>query len=246
METQIYAHARVLDLAAISNSILDWFYMQNSYNDSFLEECMNALKQENEILLDAMGGVRKGRFTDEMQRVDQKIMQYFVALKFFVKGNMHLADKQIVASANIVWETISAIGRNAHRKGHIRKIHDLLLIVDRLLEAKMLPVVKTLKGVEESAIILKAACNQLNDLFRQSIREKVSRKDRVQPTAQAKKLQARLNNDLLPYLGIMAKVDPGKYSKFSHFVDCEVKEINTKIKARRTRWANKAKKNEAE
>ena len=243
MRKQIHAHAKVLEIGSMLSTILSIYNKDKPNVDSILKECLDKLQKEHAILQSAVGVRRKGSFTKEMKEVDKEIAKYFVGLKLMVKGYMHHPDKEIANNASIVWYVISRAGRNIHKRGYLIKINELEHLADRLMGEEISDIRRDLLGIEEYLLAIVKFCEKLRDLVRNSTIESIEREKRIQPTAQAKKIHKIMNNEFLPYLYTMRMVDPKNHNKLAKLVDVEVKEINTKIRARRTRWVNRAKDN---
>jgi len=241
MNRQLLAHARAIEVGAVTMTIVDFWKMKKFDLNHRLQRNFEELDVQNRILQESYGTVRSGSYTADMKKLNDQISRFFIGLKYLVKAYLHHPDEEIVAGAGRVWNQLVAIGVDAHKKNLEKKISGLQIVTDRLLSGKLKADADKLKGIEKYLNALQATLNQLAELYRLTNNEKVKRKQRVQTTAQAGKVHRILNNDIFPFLFTFQQVDPDHYDSLAQFVEFELKNANAVIRARRTRWANKKK-----
>lgn len=244
MNKQLLAHARAIEVGAITMTIVAFWKMEKFDLNHRLQQNFEELDVQNRILQDSYGIVRSGSFTADMKKLNEQITRFFIGLKYLVKAYLHHPDEEIEESAGRVWNQLVAIGVDTHKKNLEKKISGLQILIDRLLSGKLKPDAGKLKGIEKYLNVLHVSLDQLVELYRLTNDEKVKRKQRVQTTAQAHKVHRILNNDIFPFLFTFQQVDPDHYDSLAQFVEFELKNANAVIRARRTRWANKKEEDE--
>lgn len=236
---QLLAHAKATEVREIARTIVDfWKGEKIDVEEQFLSR-LEELDEQSIILRDSFGKSRKGTFTGDIRELNKQIASLFVGLKYLVKSHLHHPDELKRKDAKKVWKQIVAIGVNSHKMSLEEKVWGLQKLMEVTLVGELKTEVENLDGLKVFLLGLRDLLNQLMTTRSLSVNEKVKRKARVQTTAQAQKVHRFLNEEILPFLFTLRKLDPDNYGKLARIAENDLKEINRKIRARRNMWAKR-------
>ncbi|BAX80738.1 DUF6261 family protein [Labilibaculum antarcticum] len=241
MESQMLYHATAKDVFTFA-TIFTGFYRANcKYDSSLLKNNVLELEQENELLQKVVYKIRKREYTSNLKQADERVNQGIIALKMFVKANMHFPNKEDSRKAAIVWRLIEKHGSDLNRKGYLTKNVVVNSLLMNLEEEKFKTIIEPLLGVRKCMSELRAACNELKEIQVKSIYERVKRKQDVEATSHAKTMMKTINSMIIPMLNILHQMEPDKYRSLFKFTQKELLLVNASVRRRRGKWGQKGK-----
>lgn len=236
---QLLAHAKATEVREVARTIVDFWKGEKIDVDKQFLNRLEELDEQSIILRDSFGKSRKGTFTGNMRELNKQIASLFVGVKYLVKSYLHHPDEDKRRDGKKIWKQIVVLGVNSHKLSLEEKVPSLQKLIEVTLLGDLKPELENLDGLKVFIVGLRDLINQLQTAHRLSIEEKVKRKQRVQTTAQAHKVHRLLNEEILPFLFTLRKLDPDNYGKLARIAELELKEINMKIRARRSMWAKR-------
>jgi hypothetical protein len=235
MTTRIQSRCDAKEVNSISSNILFNLKKKDWSTNNFLTGIITRVESKDSYLNNSIGEVKSNRNTAILAEADRIFDQDIVCLKSFIEANKYLRDETLVKHAEDIWEMIAAHDANLHRLGYEKQIvlADSLLIDFDKVDVKS--VIATLTGVPEAIVNVKLSLANLKALYRESKEYDAAKADVLAPSIQKNEICDIINQELIPYLDVMSKVEPDVY-KESYMVILEyIESINTKVKARISR-----------
>lgn len=235
---QLLAHATALEVGVVANTIVMFWKRNISDFNQTLQKNLEELEVQNKTLQLSFGNMRKGAYTGNKIKTNKEIADLFVGLKYLVKAYLHHPSAKIKTSAQKVWNQIVAVGVDRHKQSLEKKISGMGVLLDHM-SGKLKKETEDLPSADAYVVALKKAVGNLNNYYHLRNDELIVQKQKVQTTAQAHKVHRLLNEEIFPFLFVLCKLDSDNYSHLARIAELELKEINKKIRARRTMWAKR-------
>ncbi|TAJ13235.1 hypothetical protein DMA11_09315 [Marinilabiliaceae bacterium JC017] len=240
MPSLILSYCDANEISSISANTLFELQKKEWTADVLIPGIINILVKENAALSNAIGDIRSNKYTAQLMELDNQFNKSFICLKHFVSANTWVPDEGIVQSAEHVWKIIEAHGVNLHRLGYEKQI----VLADSLLrdfeKEEIKSLLNPLVGVPACVTQLKVSVNELRNLYREAKENEASKEERIAPSTQKNVVKEIINNDLLPYLEVMSKVNPEEYRETTLVIKEYIDSINTKARMRKSRTNNHA------
>lgn len=235
MTTQILSRCDAQEVNSIASNILFNLKKKDWSSNSFLTGIITKVETKNISLSNAIGEVRSNKNTEILAEADRFFDKDMICLKSFVEANKYLRDENKVKNAENVWKIISAHDANLYRLGYEKQI----VLADSLLadfaEKDVRPVIETLTGVPEAVENVKLSLANLKALYHESKEYDASKADIIAPSIQKNGIRDIINQELIPYLDVMSKVEPDIYIESYKVILEYIESINTKVRARMSR-----------
>lgn len=241
MESQMLYHATAKDVFTFTSIFIEFYQVNCREDSSLLRKNVSKLEQENELLKKVVYKLRKREYTSQLKEADDRLNQGIIALKMFVKANMHFPNAEDSGKAAIVWKLIEKHGSDLNRKGYLTKNVVVNSLLMNLEGDNFRTIIEPLVGVRKCMNELKAACNELEVIQEKSIYEKVKRKEDVEATAHAKRMMKTINSMIIPLLNVLHQMEPDKYKSLFKFTQKELLLVNASVRRRRRKWGRKGK-----
>jgi hypothetical protein len=241
METQILYHATAKDIFTFTSIFIEVYHVNCKEDSSLLRKNILALEQENELLKKVVYKLRKREYTSQLKKADDRLNQGIIALKMFVKANMHFPNAEDSKNAAVVWKLIENHGSDLNRKGYMTKNSMVNSLLMNMESEKFRTYVEPLVGVRKTMNELRIACDELVAIQEKSVYEKVKREEDVEATAQAKKMMKTINSFIVPLLNVLHEMEPDKYKSLFKFTQKELLLVNASVRRRRGKWGRKGK-----
>ena len=235
MTTLIQSRCDAKEVNSIASNILFNLTKKDWSTNNFLTGIITRVESRNINLSGSIGEVKSNRNTEILADADRIFDQDMMCLKNFIVANKYLRDETKVKNAETIWKILDAHDANLYRLGYEKQI----VLADSLLidfdKEDVKPIIATLTGVPEAVGNVKFSLANLKALYRESKEYDASKADIVAPSIQKNGIRDIINQELIPYLDVMSKVEPDVY-KESYMVILEyIESINTKVKARISR-----------
>ena len=235
MTIQISSRCDAQEVNSISSNILFNLKKKDWSTNNFLTGIITRVETGDTSLSSAIGEVRSNRNTEILAEADRIFDKDMICLKNFVEANKYLRDEQRVKNAETIWEMIDAHDANLHRLGYEKQIvlaDSLLLDFDK---EEIKPIIASLTGVSEAVENIKLSLANLKALYRESKEYDAAKADVLAPSIQKNHISDIINQELIPYLDVMSKVEPDIYNESYKVILEYIESINTKVKARISR-----------
>jgi len=238
MTIQILSRCDAQEINSIASNILFNLKKKDWSTNNFLSGIITKVETENASLSNAIGEVRSNKNTEILAEADQVFDKDVICLKSFVEANKHLRDVQKNKDAEELWKLIDAHDLNLNRLGYEKQI----VLADSLLvdfdKEDIKPLIARLTGVPEAVENLRLSLANLKALYRQSKEYDASKVNLTAPSIQKNSIREIINQDLIPYLDVMSKVEPEVFNETYRVILEYIESINTKVRARNTRSSN--------
>ncbi|WP_282125775.1 DUF6261 family protein [Marinifilum flexuosum] len=209
----------------------------------YLTEVKSKLVAETKILSGALSVERKHEYTNELANLDLNFDNRVICLRKFIEANTYSSDETIAKNAEKALDKLESYDSTFYKLGYEKEIARAFSLVEEYEKPDMKPVVESLVGVTTPIMELKTVTNQLNTLYLKNQDIQALKEDTIPSTIQKKVVIDIFNNELLPYLMVMKRVQPDTfgetYTKITHYIET----INTKIRTRRNRPASEEEEN---
>lgn len=238
MAVQILTYCDTMEVNSITSNTLFELQKKDWSTDSFLSSIIGRLIPENQLLIESLDRVKGSSFTQKLMDADSVFDRDFICTKQFLYANRHSKDPKIAENAESTWKIFSAHNINLHKLSYEKQMSSTDALLSDLDAVKVKPIIDTLTGVPESILALRSSAENLKAIFRNRVEDKASQEDIIAPSIQKNLIRDILNTDLLPYLEMMAKVQPEIYGATSKVILEYVEAVNIKARTRRTRNSN--------
>lgn len=235
MTTLISSRCDAQEVNSISSNILFNLKKKDWSTNNFLTGIITRVETGDSSLSSAIGEVRSNRNTEILAEADRIFDQDMICLKNFVEANKYLRDDQKVKNTEQIWKIIDAHDANLYRLGYEKEI----VLADSLMtdfdKEDIKPLIASLTGVPEAVENVKLSLANLKALYRESKEYDAAKADVLAPSIQKNNISDIINQELIPYLDIMSKVEPDVYKETYMVILEYIESINTKVKARISR-----------
>jgi hypothetical protein len=235
MTTLISSRCDAQEVNSISSNILFNLKKKDWSTNNFLTGIITRVETGDSSLSSAIGEVRSNRNTEILAEADRIFDQDMMCLKNFIEANKYQRIETKAKNAETIWKIIDAHDPNLHRLGYEKQI----VLADSLLidfdKEDVKPVLATLTGVPEAVENVKLSLANLKALYRESKEYDAAKADVLAPSIQKNGIRDIINQELIPYLDIMSKVEPDVYKETYMVILEYIESINTKVKARISR-----------
>ena len=237
MEVKILSKCDADETKHLANSTLSVLEEIDLSTNTYLSDIKSELSTETNTLSRALSVERKHEFTKELTILDDKFDNRVVCVKKFIESNTYSSDETIAKNAEKALDKMASYDLAFYNLGYEKELARAFSLIEEYEKPEMKSIIESLVGVTAPLEELKTAATELNALYIKN-QDIQALKEKTIPSGIQKKIVINIFNDkLLPYLMVMARVQPDvfgeTYSKITHYIET----INTKIRARRSRTA---------
>ncbi len=234
MGEQIVIKCKAKEVQNIAQNILLEIKKRDLASDTFITILSQRIEEENELLTKTLGQIGSSDFTVEMAAKDAVFDRDFICLEQFVEANLYMRDKEIAANARKVWNVFAANDLKLYIQSYESQISSFNSLIKELDSDEIKPLLKSLVGVSDCLDLVKSSAKEVAETYSRMQRISDEQMELIAPLAQQKIIREIINNDLLPYLNVMANVNKEVYGDIKQVVDAYVGDLNQKINSRTT------------
>jgi len=234
MGEQIVIKCKAKEVQNIAQNILLEIKKRDLASDTFITILSQRIEEENELLTKTLGQIGSSDFTVEMAAKDAVFDRDFICLEQFVEANLYMRDKEIAANARKVWNVFAANDLKLYIQSYESQISSFNALIKELDSDEIKPLLKSLVGVSDCLDLVKLSAKEVAETYMRMHRISDEQMESIAPLAQQKIIREIINNDLLPYLNVMANVNKEVYGDIKQVVDAYVGDLNQKINSRTT------------
>jgi len=234
MGEQIVIKCKAKEVQNIAQNILLEIKKRDLASDTFITILSQRIEEENELLTKTLGQIGSSDFTVEMAAKDAVFDRDFICLEQFVEANLYMRDKEIAANARKVWNVFAANDLKLYIQSYESQISSFNSLIKELDSDEIKPLLKSLVGVSDCLDLVKLSAKEVAETYMRMHRISDEQMESIAPLAQQKIIREIINNDLLPYLNVMANVNKEVYGDIKQVVDAYVGDLNQKINSRTT------------
>lgn len=243
MEVKILSKCDADEAQHLGTNTLSVLNGMDLSTNPYLSDIKSKLSTETNTLSGALSIERKHEFTKELAELDNDFDSRVICVKKFIEANIYSSDETIAKNAEKALDKMASYDLLFYNLGYEKEIARAFSLVEEYEKPDMKPVVDSLVGVAAPLAELKTVATKLNTLYLKNQDIQALKEDTIPSSIQKKVVIDIFNNELLPYLMVMAKVQADEfgdvYAKITHYIET----INTKIRARRNRPASEEEEN---
>lgn len=232
MEGQIVIKCKAKEVQNIAQSILLEIKKRDWSSDSFITILSQRIEEENELLTKTLGQIGSSDFTEEMAAKDAIFDRDFICLEQFVEANLYMRDKAIAANARKVWNVFAAHDPKLYIQSYESQISSFNALSKQLDSDEIKPLLDSLVGVPDSLDLVRSSAKELAETYTRMQKISDEQMESIAPLAQQRVIREIINNDLLPYLNVMANVNKEVYGDIKQVVVAYIEDLNQKISSR--------------
>ncbi|GAB7087717.1 DUF6261 family protein [Marinifilum fragile] len=203
--------------------------------DVYFTEIIAKLRKDKEVLQNSLGLIRSGDYTEELSERDAIFDRDIICFKNFVESNKYMREESKAVAAKIVWKHIAANDLQMYRLGYEEQIASANSLFVELDKPENKALIDLLIGAKEALDLAKESNANLLETYRKSKEAKSDKEASIAASLQQKKVRETINEELVPYLSIMAKAKPDTYAGTYKIIATYIDDVNTKARARSTR-----------
>ncbi|MGZ2371476.1 hypothetical protein ACXR6G_16980 [Ancylomarina sp. YFZ004] len=234
MEEQIVIKCKAKEVQNIAQNILLEIKRKDWSSDTFITILSQRIEEENEVLIKITGQIGSSEFTEEMAGKDAIFDRDFICLEQFVEANLYMRDKNVAANARKVWNVFAANDPKLYIQSYESQISSFNSLIKELDSDEFKPLLGSLVGVLDCLDLVKLSANELAETYRKMKQISDEQMEFIAPKTQQKIIREIINNDLLPYLNVMANVNKEVYGDIKQVVVGHIADLNEKINSRAT------------
>jgi hypothetical protein len=235
MEVKILSKCDADETKHISISTLSVLNEIDLSTNTYLSDIKSKLVAETNTLSAALSVERKHEFTKELVVLDEKFDRRVICVKKFIESNTYSSNETIAKNAEKVLDKMASFDLAFYNLGYEKELARAFSLIEEYDKPEMKPLVESLVGVTIPLAELKTVATELNTLYLKNLDVQALKEKSIPSTIQKKVVINLFNDKLLPYLMVMAQVQPDEfgevYAKITHYIET----INTKIRTRRNR-----------
>lgn len=232
MEGQIVIKCKAKEVQNIAQNILLEIKKRDWSSDSFITILSQRIEEENELLTKTLGQIGSSDFTEEMAAKDAIFDRDFICLEQFVEANLYMRDKAIAANARKVWNVFAAHDPKLYIQSYESQISSFNALSKQLDSDEIKPLLDSLVGVPDSLDLVRSSAKELAETYTRMQKISDEQMESIAPLAQQRVIREIINNDLLPYLNVMANVNKEVYGDIKQVVVAYIEDLNQKISSR--------------
>lgn len=203
--------------------------------DVYFTGIVEQLRKENNMLRNSLGAIRSSDFTEELSEKDAIFDRDIVCFKNFVESNKYMREKAKEDAAKTIWKYVAANDLKMYRLGYEEQIASANSLFAELDKPNNKALIDLLTGVKEALDLAKESNANLIETYRKSKEAKSDKEVSIAASLQQKKVRKIINEELLPYLSVMAKAKPDTYAGTYTIIYVYIDDVNTKARARSTK-----------
>ncbi len=234
MGEQIVIKCKAKEVQNIAHSILFEIKKRDWSSDTFITILSQRIEEENEVLTKTLGQIGSSEFTEEMAAKDAIFDRDFICLEQFVEANLYMRDKGVAANARKVWNVFAANDLKLYIQSYESQISSFNTLIKELDSDELKPLLDSLVGVSDCLDLVKSSAKELAETYLRMQKISDEQSELIAPLSQQKIIREIINNDLLPYLNVMANVNKEVYGDIKQVVVGYIEDLNQKINSRTT------------
>ena len=234
MGEQIVIKCKAKEVQNIAQNILLEIKKRDLASDTFITILSQRIEEENELLTKTLRQIGSSDFTEEMAAKDAIFDRDFICLEQFVEANLYMRDKELAANARKVWNVFTANDLKLYIQSYESQILSFNSLMKQLDSDEIKPLIKSLVGVSDCLDLVKSSAKEVAETYSRMQRISDEQMELIAPLAQQKIIREIINNDLLPYLKVMANVNKKVYGDIKQVVVGYIEDLNQKINSRTT------------
>lgn len=234
MEEKLLSNYTNKQLNSMAESILFETGKTDWSADVYLSNIIEKIKTNQATLLNSIGQVRSSDFTEQLSQCDATFDKDFICFKNFVAANKYLRDDVKSEAAKKIWTIIASNDLRLYRLSYEEQTSSANSLFAELDKAENKGLLNLLIGVNEALSLVKESNDKLIDTYRQS-KNAAKHEEDVSASLQSKLIRQIINEELLPYLNVMSKVNPDTYSNLHDTIRGYIEDVNIKARIRTTR-----------
>ena len=200
--------------------------------DVRLEQIMNALKPKSALLSAAIGRIKE---KSEQKGNDEIRDEKLTGLYYLLVSFSHHPDQQIRNAAHSLLVIFDHYGLAIKDESYTRESSLVHSMLDDFAKPKALANIALVPQCAEYIAALQLAEDNF-DAIRLSYDEAVAEEGTLENASQMKReMVEAVNNQLVPYLNVMAQLDDTTYGAFARVVAEIISSNNEVVKKRRTK-----------
>jgi len=234
MGEQIVIKCKAKEVQNIAQNILLEIKKRDLASDTFITILSQRIEEENELLTKTLRQIGSSDFTEEMAAKDAIFDRDFICLEQFVEANLYMRNKELAANARKVWNVFTANDLKLYIQSYESQILSFNSLMKQLDSDEIKPLIKSLVGVSDCLDLVKSSAKEVAETYSRMQRISDEQMELIAPLAQQKIIREIINNDLLPYLKVMANVNKEVYGDIKKVVVSYIEDLNQKINSRTT------------
>lgn len=214
--------------------------------DTYITGIIDNLTDNYNILENSNNIVRSSDYTERLAKADTLFNSDYICLKNFIESNLHMRDPEKREAAKTLWKIFVAGDLQMHRKSYEVQMASFYSLMNELNKSENYTLLGKLVGVSEAYDLATQSHLTLHQLHAESTEAKAQKEKVIAPYIQGKIVLDIINDDLLPYLATMARVNPDVYGETFSSIQQLIVDANINTRTAETRSKNQKKENEQE
>eukprot|EP01029_Cantina_marsupialis_P003440 TRINITY_DN133045_c0_g1_i1.p2 TRINITY_DN133045_c0_g1~~TRINITY_DN133045_c0_g1_i1.p2 ORF type:complete len:253 (+),score=15.81 TRINITY_DN133045_c0_g1_i1:432-1190(+) len=239
MTTKLLSYCDALSVSSTTQNTLDKIEEINAPEDTYLTGVKSQLSKEHDALNLSLGLYKKGEFTEDLAEADRVYDAYFKSLKRFLEAYLICPDKNISDKAEIIWRKVEARDPYLYKMGYDKEVVSTLALLKDFESDTIKPLLPDLPGVSMTIEGLRTSVLQLDSLVKKNNEIITAKKVVIAPSILKDTVKDLINDTLMPYLEVMARVKPDIYANAHDEICNYIETTNTKARAQHTRAIQK-------
>lgn len=235
MEVKILSKCDADEAKYLGNSTLSVLEEIDLSTNTYLSDIKSELSTATNTLSGALSVERKHEYTEELAILDDRFDSRVVCVKKFVEANTYSSDETIAKNAEKALDKMASFDLAFYNLGYEKELARAFSLLEEYEKPDMKSIVESLVGVAEPLAELKTVATELNTLYLKNQDIQALKEDTTSSTIQKKVVINLFNDKLLPYLMVMAQVQPDEFGETYSKITKYINTVNTKVRARRNR-----------
>ncbi|TRX66447.1 DUF6261 family protein [Carboxylicivirga sp. M1479] len=229
---RIKGNTRVSEVNGLLQQIIDEYQKNDYSNDAYVKSAFERAISLNEQLSIA---IMRDSVESDLSELDDVTDRTFTLLHGLVKGYTCHPDGAIAGAAELLFKMLEKYGLEVKSKSYREEYPLLASLLGESKTGDYQACVVQLPGCEQRFMQLETAVDNFNAKQNAYYSVKDERKELDSASLIKKRLFALLNDDLVPYLFVMSKVNADVYTELTQFTANRIAENNTTVRNRSTK-----------
>ncbi|MCG8579512.1 MAG: DUF6261 family protein [Bacteroidales bacterium] len=230
--SKILTTTRVSEVNGLLNQMTDEYKKGDYSSDTYLTAAFERMIDENDLLMIA---IMRDSIESELADMDEITDNEMTLTHGLLKGYTCHPDEAIAEAAEFVFKMVDKYGLDVKHKSYREQYPLLGSMIQESQNEPHVSYIAKLSGCEMRLKLLKQAVDNFNEKQNAYNLLKDDRREQQSASDIKKQLVSFINEDLITYLEVMAKVNSETYGNLAQFIANRINESNAVVRSRRNK-----------
>ncbi len=193
------------------------------------------LRAENDTLTKSHNAILKNQLTEDQEKFDDSRDALVSGIGMCLRTFILSPIEKIANAAKRIKEIYDAQGDGLARQSYNDETAGIVAYLTEMKEEAFAAFVLQVPGLAQYHSLLEEQNNEFVRVFNKSKSMDSAADDQIWPGEQKKVVRDLMNKKFIPYLNVMADMDPNAFEKYAGTVSELIEKVNTQVRSTYTR-----------